>query len=157
MKIKATQSEGKVNVGNTMVNTLKKNKSFDWQFVSREKADHEIKWVNILQVFTSHLSLHMKLPGHYVSSPQKADVEFKVNQKINAVASKLTDTGSSVVVEKANEQFNKTVTRALLEEANKAGLTIEENVPTINKIKMRYIQQIKLYLRLMTLRIKLYI
>ena len=25
-----------------MVNTLKKNKSFDWQFV-REKADHEIK------------------------------------------------------------------------------------------------------------------
>ena len=30
----------KVNVGNTMVNTLKKNKSFDWQFVSR---DHEIK------------------------------------------------------------------------------------------------------------------
>ena len=42
MKIKATQSEEKVNVGNTMVNTLKKNKSFDWQFVSRE-ADHEIK------------------------------------------------------------------------------------------------------------------
>ena len=77
----------------------------------------------------------MKLPGHYVSSLKKADVEFKVNQKINAVASKLTDTGSSVVVEKANEQFNKTVTRALLEEANKAGLTIEENVPTINKIK----------------------
>ena len=36
MKIKATQSEEKVNVGNTMVNTLKKNKSFDWQFVSRE-------------------------------------------------------------------------------------------------------------------------
>lgn len=99
----------------------------------------------------------MKLPGHYVSSLKKADVEFKVNQKINAVASKLTDTGSSVVVEKANEQFNKTVTRALLEEANKAGLTIEENVPTINKIKMRYIRQIKLYLRLMTLRIKLYI
>ena len=57
-----------------------------------------------------------------------------MNQKINAAASKLTDTGSSVVAEKANEQFNKTVTRALLEEANKAGLT-EENVPTINKIK----------------------
>ena len=82
-----------------MVNTLKKNKSFDWQFVSREKADHEIKWVNILQVFTSHLSLH-EITGTLRKQPQKADVEFKVNQKINAVASKLTDTGSSVVVEK---------------------------------------------------------
>ena len=32
-----------INVGNKMVKTLKKNDSFDWQFVSREKADHEIK------------------------------------------------------------------------------------------------------------------
>ncbi|HEA4019543.1 YhgE/Pip domain-containing protein [Staphylococcus aureus] len=125
----------KVNVGNTMVNTLKKNKSFDWQFVSREKADHEIKMgkyfagIYIPSKFTHEITETLR------KQPQKADVEFKVNQKINAVASKLTDTGSSVVVEKANEQFNKTVTRALLEEANKAGLTIEENVPTINKIK----------------------
>ena len=53
-----------------MVNTLKKNKSFDWQFVSREKADHEIKWVNILQVFTSHLSLH-EITGTLRKQPQK--------------------------------------------------------------------------------------
>lgn len=33
----------KVNVGNMMVNIFKKNKSFDWQFVSREKVDYEIK------------------------------------------------------------------------------------------------------------------
>lgn len=33
----------KINVGDTMVKSLKNNDSFDWQFVSREKADHEIK------------------------------------------------------------------------------------------------------------------
>ncbi|XAP98143.1 YhgE/Pip domain-containing protein [Staphylococcus aureus] len=125
----------KVNVGNTMVNTLKKNKSFDWQFVSREKADHEIKMGKYFAGIYIPSKFTHEITGTLRKRPQKADVEFKVNQKINAVASKLTDTGSSVVVEKANEQFNKTVTRALLEEANKAGLTIEENVPTINKIK----------------------
>ncbi|HHC9633073.1 TPA: YhgE/Pip family protein [Staphylococcus aureus] len=125
----------KVNVGNTMVNTLKKNKSFDWQFVSREKADHEIKMGKYFAGIYIPSKFTHEITGPLRKQPQKADVEFKVNQKINAVASKLTDTGSSVVVEKANEQFNKTVTRALLEEANKAGLTIEENVPTINKIK----------------------
>lgn len=41
-----------------------------------------------------------EITGTLRKQPQKADVEFKVNQKINAVASKLTDTGSSVVVEK---------------------------------------------------------
>ncbi|HGO3607612.1 TPA: YhgE/Pip family protein [Staphylococcus aureus] len=125
----------KVNVGNTMVNTLKKNKSFDWQFVSREKADHEIKMGKYFAGIYIPSKFTHEITGTLRKQPQKADVEFKVNQKINAVASKLTDTGSSVVGEKANEQFNKTVTRALLEEANKAGLTIEENVPTINKIK----------------------
>ncbi|HDG1312028.1 TPA: YhgE/Pip domain-containing protein [Staphylococcus aureus] len=125
----------KVNVGNTMVNTLKKNKSFDWQFVSREKADHEIKMGKYFAGIYIPSKFTHEITGTLRKQPQKADVEFKVNQKINAVASKLTDTGSSVVVEKANEQCNKTVTRALLEEANKAGLTIEENVPTINKIK----------------------
>ncbi|SGX49343.1 putative phage infection-like protein [Staphylococcus argenteus] len=125
----------KINVGNTMVKSLKKNKSFDWQFVSREKADHEIKMGKYFAGIYIPSKFTHEITGTLRKQPQKADVEFKVNQKINAVASKLTDTGSSVVVEKANEQFNKTVTRALLEEANKAGLTIEENVPTINKIK----------------------
>ena len=60
---------------------------------------------------------------------------------------KLTDTGSSLVVEKANEQFNKTVTKALLTEANKVGLTLEDNVPTINKIKNADIKRMMHYLR----------
>ena len=47
-----------------------RKKSFDWQFVSREKADHEIKWVNILWAFTSHLSLH-EITGTLRKQPQK--------------------------------------------------------------------------------------
>ena len=39
------------------------------------------------------------------------------------------------MIDKANKQFNKTVATALLSEANKVGLSIEDNVPTINKIK----------------------
>ena len=47
-----------------MVQTLKKNDSFDWQFVSREKADHEIKMGNIMQAYTYRASLHIKLQEH---------------------------------------------------------------------------------------------
>ncbi|MBO1199017.1 YhgE/Pip domain-containing protein [Staphylococcus simiae] len=133
---KGDKVKGKeINVGNTMVKSLKKNDSFDWQFVSREKADHEIKMGKYFAGIYIPSKFSHQITGTLRKHPEKADVDFKVNQKINAVASKLTDTGSSMVVEKANEQFNKTVTKALLEEANKVGLTIEDNVPTINKIK----------------------
>lgn len=43
MRTVGIKSEVKINVGDSMVKSLKKNDSFDWQFVSREKADHEIK------------------------------------------------------------------------------------------------------------------
>ncbi len=125
----------KINVGNKMVDTLKKNDSFDWQFVSREKANHEIKMGKYYAGIYIPKKFTHEITGTLRKHPQKADVDFKVNQKINAVAAKLTDTGSSFVVDKANKQFNKTVATALLSEANKVGLSIEDNVPTINKIK----------------------
>ena len=49
----------------------RKNKSFDWQFVSREKADHEIKMGKYFAGIYIPSKFHMKLPGHYVSSLKK--------------------------------------------------------------------------------------
>lgn len=58
----------------------------------------------------------------------------------------MTDTGSTIIVDEANKQFNTTVTKALLKAANKVGLQIEDEVPTIDKIKMQSILPINLYL-----------
>lgn len=125
----------KINVGDTLVDTLKKNKKFDWQFVSREKADHEIKMGKYYAGIYIPKEFSHQITGTLRKKPQKADIEYKVNQKINAVAPKMTDTGSTVIVDEANKQFNSTVTKAILQEANKVGIQLEDEVPTINKIK----------------------
>ena len=54
-----------------MVNTLKKNKSFDWQFVSREKADHEIKMGKYFAGIYIPSKFTHEITEHYVSSPKK--------------------------------------------------------------------------------------
>ncbi|MDU0422344.1 YhgE/Pip domain-containing protein [Staphylococcus haemolyticus] len=125
----------KINVGNTLEDNLKKNDKFDWQFVSREKADHEIKMGKYYAGIYIPKEFSHQITGTLRKKPQKADIEYKVNQKINAVAPKMTDTGSTVIVDEANKQFNETVTKALLQEANKVGIQLEDEVPTINKIK----------------------
>ena len=51
----------KINVGNTLEDTLKNNDKFDWQFVSREKAIMKYEWVNIMQEFIYLRNLHIKL------------------------------------------------------------------------------------------------
>ena len=70
----------KINVGNTLEDNLKKNDKFDWQFVSREKADHEIKMgkyyagIYIPKILASNY-------WHIKKETTKADIEYKVNQK----------------------------------------------------------------------------
>src|SRR5699024_516595 len=39
------------------------------------------------------------------------------------------------IEKKTNEQINETVTKALLDEANRLGVKLEEEIPTINKIE----------------------
>ena len=125
----------KINVGNTLEDTLKNNDKFDWQFVSREKADHEIRMGKYYAGIYIPKKFTHQITGTLRKHPEKADITYKVNQKINAVAPKMTDTGSTIIVDEANKQFNTTVTKALLKAANKVGLQIEDEVPTIDKIK----------------------
>lgn len=66
----------------------------------------------------------------------------------------MTDTGSTVIVDEANKAFDETVSKALLTEANKVGLKIEDEVPTINKIKMLFMQRNNHCQKLMQLVIK---
>ena len=51
----------KINVGNTLEDTLKNNDKFDWQFVSREKADHEIRMGKYYAGIYIPRNLHIKL------------------------------------------------------------------------------------------------
>ncbi|MEB7754503.1 YhgE/Pip domain-containing protein [Staphylococcus pseudoxylosus] len=130
-----TVKEKDVNVGNKITNKLKKDNNFDWQFVSRKKADHDLKMGNYYAAIYIPEKFTHQITGTLRKDPHKADVEYKVNQKLNAIAPKMTSAGTSAIVQKANDQFNETVTKALLNEANRFGVKLEEQIPTINKIE----------------------
>ncbi|WP_114604167.1 YhgE/Pip domain-containing protein [Staphylococcus sp. EZ-P03] len=130
-KVKGKQ----INVGDTIVDTLKKDDHFDWEFVSRKKADHDLRMGKYYAAMYIPDKFTHQITGTLRKDPQQADVEYKVNQKLNAIAPKMTDAGTSAIVQKANEKFNETVTKALLDEANRLGIKLEKEIPTINKIK----------------------
>ena len=130
-----TVKDKNVNVGNKITNKLKKDDNFDWQFVSRKKADHDLKMGDYYAAIYIPEKFTHQITGTLRKKPQQADVEYKVNQKLNAIAPKMTNAGTSAIVQKANEQFNETVTKALLDEANRLGVKLEEEIPTINKIE----------------------
>ncbi|KIX90438.1 phage infection protein [Staphylococcus microti] len=125
----------KINVGNKIEETLHKDDHFDWQFVSREKADKGLYKGKYYAAMYIPKQFSHQITGTLRKDPQQAKVTYKVNQKLNAIAPKMTDAGTSEIVKKANESFDKAVTKVLLEEANRLGIEIEKQLPTYNKIR----------------------
>ncbi|KOR12647.1 phage infection protein [Staphylococcus carnosus] len=125
----------RINVGDKVSKQLKKDNHFDWEFVSRKRADHDLKMGKYYAAMYIPEKFTHQITGTLRKDPQRADIEYKVNQKLNAIAPKMTDAGTSAIVQKANDKFNETVTKTLLKEANRLGVKLENEIPTINKIQ----------------------
>jgi len=77
-----TVKDKKVNVGNQITDTLKKDDNFDWQFVSRKKADHDLKMGEYYAAIYIPDKFTHQITGTLRKYPQQADVEYKVKHYI---------------------------------------------------------------------------
>ncbi|EIX7636022.1 YhgE/Pip domain-containing protein, partial [Listeria monocytogenes] len=60
--------------------------------------------------------------------------------KINAIAPKMTESGATTIVNQISSEFVGTVSKAVLEEFNKAGIDLENELPTIRRLKTKVFQ-----------------
>ncbi|WP_187378594.1 YhgE/Pip domain-containing protein [Oceanobacillus jeddahense] len=125
-----------INMGDELVENLKKNDSLGWQFGdSIEEADEKVytgeyfATIHIPETFSEDVASILN------EEPRSAIVQYKVNEKINAIAPKMTDTGATQITETINDEFVQTTAKTLLEEFNNAGIELEENLPTLQKIR----------------------
>ena len=131
----ATVRNEKIHVGDELVNNLKKNKSMDWQFVSREKAMDKLEYGDYYAVLIIPEDFSSKLGTVVSDHPEKAEVEYYVNEKLNAIAPKITDKGASVIVQSISSNFISMVNGIIFDIFNDLGITLEENLPDIEKFE----------------------
>ena len=133
---KGAKVEGKdINVGDQLVEQLKKNDKFGWEFVNRKKADDGVEKGDYYASIYLHKTFSDEVTSIYHKKPKKAVIDYKVNEKLNAIAPKMTNAGASSIVDSLNKEFGENATQALLIEANQVGLDLENELPTLSKIK----------------------
>src|SRR5699024_3698766 len=66
---------------------------------------------------------------------EKATVEYYVNEKLNAVAPKITEKGASVIVEDISSNFISTVNGVIFDLFNDIGVQLEEDLPDIEQFE----------------------
>ncbi|HLS60532.1 MAG TPA: YhgE/Pip domain-containing protein [Virgibacillus sp.] len=131
----ASVRDENIHVGDEIVNHLKDNDSMDWQITDYDDAMEKIEYGDFFAVivipedFSSNLSTVIK------AEPEKAQVEYYVNEKINAISPKITDKGASVLVEEVSSSFISNVNGIIFEVFNDIGLEIEQELPDIKQFE----------------------
>ncbi|MGM8365772.1 YhgE/Pip family protein [Virgibacillus sp. W0181] len=122
-------------VGDELVATLKKNKDMDWHFVSRDEAMDKVEYGDYFAAIVIPKNFSKNLSSVIEGSPQKANVDYYVNEKINAIAPKITEKGASYIVDQISSEFIATVNGVIFDLFNKIGIEMEKDLPDIKQFE----------------------
>ena len=129
-----------INVGNETIKNLKKNHKLGWVFVSKSKAIRGVERGEYYAYLILPKDFSRKIASILEANPQKPEIEFGVNEKINAVAPKIATSGASGVTAQISEAFIKTVGEAIFSAFYKAGVELEKDLPSIFSVENQILQ-----------------
>lgn len=115
---------GTVNVGAMLETQLKGNDQLGWHFVSADEARAEVERGDSYAAFVIPASFSRDLTGIVDGTYVKPNIQYYVNEKINAVAPKITGAGATSLDRQINSAFVSTVAKVLSEKASEAGVSI---------------------------------
>lgn len=131
-KLKDTQVE----IGDQVVETLHDNKQLGWRFVdSKDEVVEGVKSGKYYAGIYLPKNFSEDLISFVSGDIKKPTIEYYINEKINAIAPKITDKGASSLQDQISEQFIETASGTLLKVMNQVGYDIDHNLVSINKVK----------------------
>ncbi|MGB9978227.1 YhgE/Pip family protein [Methanobacterium sp.] len=123
------------NVGNTLVDELKNNTNFSWQFVDKDIALNGVKNGTYYAALIIPSNFSEDLLSIETTTPQQAKIQYIVNDKLNPVAPRLTNAGADEVQTKINNEIVKTVDGIIFGKLSDVGETAKENKAQFLKLR----------------------
>ncbi len=132
----ATVDGKELNLGNSLVEGLKSNKNLDWQFVSnKQEAEDGVRIGDYYASIVVPKNFSQDMTSVSRTEPKRATIEYTVNEKINAISPKITNSGASAIANNISKNFVETANGIIFERLHEAGIKFEENLPSIEKAK----------------------
>ena len=132
----ATVDGKELNLGTSLVEGLKNNKNLDWQFVSnKQEAEDGVRIGDYYASIVVPKNFSQDMTSVSRTEPQRATIEYTVNEKINAISPKITNSGASAIANNISKNFVETANGIIFEKLHEAGIKFEENLPSIEKAK----------------------
>jgi putative membrane protein len=125
-----------INIGDEVLSNLKENKQLGWKFVdSKQELDKGVKSGKYYAGIYLPADFSKNLLSFTTGDIQKPKIVYSINEKINAIAPKITSKGASSLQSQISEEFIKTASSTLLKTFNDIGYDIDKNMVSIQKVK----------------------
>ncbi|WP_169084213.1 YhgE/Pip domain-containing protein [Paenibacillus sp. PL91] len=124
-----------IQVGDEIVASLKENKKIGWVFVGERKAIEGVKHGDYYASITIPADFSAKMATVLTDNLQQAELDYAVNEKINAVSPKIAQKGASGIIEEVRASFVKTANETIFRIFNQIGIELEANQPAIEKVR----------------------
>ena len=123
--------QGYLNVGSMVIDKLKDNTQLQWTFVSsKEEALEGVSAGTYYAAIILPKDFTSDLASVLSGNLEKAPVQYYVNEKINPVAPKVTDTGAKTITTQINETFVSKVSEVVSEKFIGLASTISSQTDT---------------------------
>lgn len=135
------QSEllGDLHLGEQIVDELHENDQLGWSFVDRDTAMAEISSGDAYAAIVIPKSFSYDMSTLVTDDFQRPQLEYYVNEKLNPVAPKITDTGASTLDNTVNDTFVETAAKVVAESFNE---TVRESQASFGESKSRVLVQV---------------
>lgn len=125
-----------INIGDEVLKNLKKNHQLGWKFVdSKADLDKGVKSGKYYAGIYLPKDFSKDLLSFTTGDIKKPQIVYSINEKINAIAPKITSKGASSLQSQISEEFIKTASSTLLKTFNTIGYDIDKNMVSIQKVK----------------------
>ncbi|AYE37375.1 YhgE/Pip domain-containing protein [Companilactobacillus zhachilii] len=125
----------KIEIGDQLIDNLKKNHKLGWTFVdSKAQLDQGVKDGSYYAGIYIPKNFSKDIVSFLSGNIKKPALVFKVNQKINAIAPKLTETGATTLQNTISDEFIGTISKTVTKVLNKSGVDIEHNLPMLRRL-----------------------
>ena len=116
-----------INIGDTVLSSLRENTQMDWIFTSKKKALNGVESGKYYAAIVIPETFSNDMMSVFSEDIQSPEITYYYNAKENAIAPKVTDKGASAVQTQVNEVFIKTIANTVLNALQTVSNTADES------------------------------
>lgn len=118
-----------INVGDSILESMKENKAMNWDFVDEWQGNYGLNEGKYYAMIEIPENFSSRLTSLSTTTPQKPVIVYRVNEKLNAIAAKITNVAKEKLAANIKSNFVKTVNEQVIETYNEE--TSKNNMDSI--------------------------